>query len=88
MLPQYSSLSESLREAVLSDFVGLVRSEMYVEAAAVSESAGRLFRYVLFSRLRDVPIQKRQTFAALLYQKNLDDAPIPGVDRRPARPWR
>ena len=87
-LELFSSLPQNLREAALIEFVNLVNSEMYSEAADVADRAGRLLRFVLFARLKDVSVQKRQSFAATVFQRNLDDVPIPGIERRPSRPWR
>ena len=88
MLSLFSSLDGELRDALISEYARLVSSDMYDDAVEIADRAGQMFRYVLFNGLRDVRVQKKQIFAKRLIQREIDDAPIPGIDRRPARPWR
>lgn len=84
----FSALPQDLAEAGISEFVGLVRWHFYNEAADIVAGPARPIRGVLFARLSDIKEADRQSFAKLLYDRGLDDIPIPGIEPLPQRPWR
>jgi hypothetical protein len=86
-LANYSALPPDLAEAAISEFVGLVRSQFYNEAADIAAGPGRPIRDLLFARLRGLKEADRQAFAKQLYDRGLDDIPVPGVEAPPQRPW-
>jgi hypothetical protein len=81
----FSELPPALAEAAISEFVGLVRSHLYSEAADIVAGPARPIRDILFARLRDLKQSDRQPFAKLLYDRNLDDVPVPGIAPSPQR---
>jgi hypothetical protein len=84
----FSALPPDLAEAAISEFVGLVRSHFYSDAADIVAGPARPIRALLFARLRDIKEADRQAFAKLLYDRGLDDVPVPGIGPPPQRPWR
>jgi hypothetical protein len=86
-LAVFSALSPDLAEAAISEFVGLVRSHFYSEAADIVAGPARPIRALLFTRLRDITEADRQAFAKLLHDRDLDDIPVPGIAPPPQRPW-
>jgi hypothetical protein len=83
-----AQLPEKLRNAAVAEFVGLVSSGLFDPAANVVVGPGWAMRDELYSRLRTVDPVSRRAFARILYDRNLDDIRIPGVDLTQQRPWR
>jgi hypothetical protein len=87
-LAVFSALPPDLADAATSEFVGLVRSHFYSEAADIVAGPARPIRALLFARLKDVKEADRQALSKLLYDRGLDDIPVPGIAPLPQRPWR
>jgi hypothetical protein len=83
----YPSLPSDLAEGAISEFVGLVRSELYELAADNLAGPGWPIRHLLLTSLRQLSEKNRRTFAAVLNKRELEDVSVPGVDPPPARPW-
>jgi hypothetical protein len=75
----YSILPRDLIELATSEFVGLVRWGMVSEAAAIAAGPGLPLRGILFPRLKDLSLEQRRAFAAVIYGRELDDVPVPGI---------
>lgn len=86
-LEAFSALPPDLAEMAISEFVGLVRSRFSREAADIAAGPARPIRALLFARLREIKEVDRQAFAKLLYDRDLDDIPVPGIEPPPQRPW-
>jgi hypothetical protein len=72
----FQSLPSGLAEQALSEFVGLVRSGLYVEAANILAGLDRVIREKLLARLVDLKVASRHAFASVLKSRNLDEADI------------
>ena len=84
----FPALSADLAEAAINEFLGLVRSRLYTEASDIVAGPAWPIRHLLLARLKDLKETDRRTFAKELYDRSLDDVPIPGIEPRPVRPWR
>jgi hypothetical protein len=84
----FTALPSDLAEAATIEFVNLVRSQQYTEAADIIAGPAWPIRRVLLARLKNLPEINRRIFAKELYDKNLDDVAVPGIKPRPPRPWR
>jgi hypothetical protein len=80
-------LPADLAEQVRSEFVGLVRSGLYVDAAGILAGVRSGIREQLLSRLVDVGAVDRRELAKALASKGVDGVTIPGADERPSRPF-
>jgi hypothetical protein len=87
-LANFPALPADLAEAAVSEFVGLVRSELYADAADIAAGPGLPIRAVLFDRLKDLKEADRRALARLLHDRDLDDVPVPGTEPAQLRPWR
>jgi hypothetical protein len=85
-LNNLSTLPPDLGEQALEEFVGLVRSRLYYEAAGILAGAGPDVRQKLLSRLVEVSDTNRREFARVLNTQGPDDAIVPGVERPSSRP--
>jgi hypothetical protein len=83
----FSLLPSELAERVLSEFAGLVRSGLYLDAANIVAGSDWAVRKKLLSRLTQFEETDRRRFAKVLESKNLDGASVLGVDERPSRPF-
>jgi hypothetical protein len=84
----FATLPPDLIEAATLEFVGLVRSRLYIEAAGILAGPAWPVRDMLLARLRDVPEPDRRAFArALSDKKPEDDVVVPGIAPPPQRPW-
>jgi hypothetical protein len=86
-LAVFSSLPSELAEQAQSEFVGLVRSGLYADASNILAGPGWAIHEQLLSRLVEVDEADRRGFARALASKDLDGATVPGVDKRPSRPF-
>ena len=86
-LANFVTLPPDLAEAGIAEFVGLVGSHLYSEAGDILAGLARLIRGLLFTRLRDIKEADRLAFTKLLYDRGLDDIPVPGTAPPPQRPW-
>ena len=71
-LALFPALPADLAESVVAEFVGLVRSGLYAQAADIAAGPGWPVRNVLLARLTD--FKERWHFARLLEDRNIDDA--------------
>jgi hypothetical protein len=78
-LAAYSALPSDLTEQAISEFVGLVRWGFVPDAGAIAAGPGRPLRGVLFPRLKDLNYEQRRAFANVIYGRELDDVPVPGI---------
>jgi hypothetical protein len=84
----FGSLPPDLAEAATTEFVGLVRSQLYYDAADILAGPAWSVRDKLLVRLRDVPEADRRAFARVLNDKNpKENVAMPGVAPPPQRPW-
>jgi hypothetical protein len=79
-LAAFSALPGDLAELAISEFVGLVRWGLLSEAAEIAAGPARPLRGILFPRLKDLKYEQRRSFAGLIYQRDLDDVLVPGVN--------
>lgn len=86
-LGNFKSLPSELAEQALSEFVGLVRSGLYVDASNILAGPGWAIHEQLLSRLAQVDEADRRAFARVLASKNIDGVMVPGVEERPSRPF-
>jgi hypothetical protein len=83
----FQSLPSDLAEQTLSEFVGLVRSGLYADAANILAGPGWAIHEQLLSRVAEVDEANRRGFARALASKGLDGVTFPGVEDRPSRPF-
>lgn len=81
----FPSLPDEIAEQVLAEFIGLVRSGLYLDAASILAGSGGGVREKLLSRLVELQEADRRAFAKVLQAKNLDGVSVPGADERPSR---
>jgi hypothetical protein len=79
-LAKYSALTSDLAERAISEFVDLVRWGLFPEAADIAAGTGPSLRRVLFARLAELSFEQRRIFASIIYGRELDDVPVPGID--------
>lgn len=84
----YAALPDDLKAAALTEFVGLVRSQFYADAADIFGNLAPAVRARLIAQLEQLKAAERQAFVKILYDKGYWEAPVPGVDLVPSRPWR
>lgn len=82
----FPSLPSELAEQALSEFVRLVRSNLYWDASNILAGPGWAIHEQLLSRLVEVDEADRRGFAKALAFKDLD-VTVPGMDQRPSRPF-
>jgi hypothetical protein len=82
----FASLPSELAEQALSEFVGLVRSGLYLDASNILAGPGWAVREQLLSRLVQVEEADRYAFARLLAFRDLG-VTVPGTEQRPSRPF-
>ena len=83
----FPSLPGDLGEQAISEFVRLVRSGLYADAANILSGPGWAIREQLLGRLAPVEEADRRAFAKVLAARDLDGVSVPGVDERPSRPF-
>ena len=84
-LSELSSLPPDLSKQVVGDFVGLVRSGLYGDAATVLGGPGWLVRETLLAQLAGLDESVRRNFDNAVKSQNLEDVAIPGKDERTPR---
>jgi hypothetical protein len=80
-LGSYSSLPDDLAENAVSEFIRLVRSGFYLDAANTLIASSGILREKLLSRLAAVPEATRRQFASVLDNKSSERIVVPGMDR-------
>lgn len=87
-LGNFASLPSDLAERALSEFVGLVQSGLFDNAANILAGPGWPIRQQLLSRLAPLDEDHREAMARALARKDLDGVSVPGVpNERPSRPF-
>src|SRR5579872_2134657 len=71
----YPALSPELAQVAVSEFLGLVRSQLYGEAADIVAGSTRPVRQILLTRLNDLKDPDRRPLDRMLYEKNITDIP-------------
>lgn len=87
VLGLYATLTNDLKEAAVNEFVGLVRSQFYADAADIVSDSTPAVREALSARLAQLPNPDRQSFAKVLTDKGFFDMDVPGVNTARSRPW-
>lgn len=82
----FEQLPEDLRERAFEEFVGLVRSGFYGEAADILVGPAWRLRNEIVNRLGKIPVRHRQFLADMLATRDAD-LQLPGVEHRVSRPW-
>ncbi len=77
-LTAFPALPPDLADKAVSEFVGLVKWRLDLDAASIAAGPGRPLRGLLFSRLKDLSDDDRRAFATVFYRLELDDVPVPG----------
>jgi hypothetical protein len=85
-LALFPQLSSDLAEDAKAEFVRLVESRFYSEAADILIGPGWAIRNTLLPRLKNATELDRQLFARTVYQLGYDIV-VPGVEPREQRPW-
>jgi hypothetical protein len=86
-LALFEHLPPAVAEQALAEFVGLVNSWLYHEAAEIFVGPGWRLREKILPRLKAVDISHRIYFEREVYQLGYD-VEVPGVEQPEARPWR
>lgn len=76
----FQKLPPSLREIVLNEFTGLIKSSFYEQAAEIFMGSAWPERDLILSRLEGVNQKDREVFADALYRRGYDGN-VPGVVR-------
>ena len=84
-LTAFSALPKDLAELAISEFVGLVRWGLLSDAAEIAAGPAKSIRGTLFPRLKDLKFEQRRAFAGRIYQRELDDVLIPGINPPPVK---
>jgi hypothetical protein len=88
VLANFSSLPGDLAEKALSEYVRLVQSGLYRDAANILAGPGWPIRQQLLSRLAPLDEVDRYAMARELASRDLDGISVPGVpDETPSRPF-
>jgi len=83
----FEHLPPTVAEQALAEFVGLVNSWFYREAAEIFVGPGWRLREKILPRLKVLNISHRIFFENEVYRLGYD-VEVPGVERSEARPWR
>ena len=84
----FARLPTDLANDAIDDFINLVDTgQLYSETAAIFASAAPAVQSRIVAQFATAKPITRRNFAGMLHNRGLD-ATIPGVDSRPARPWR
>lgn len=86
LLAMHAQLPDDLAELAVAEFVRIVGSKLFLEAADILTGPGWPVRNILLARLEPLPLGDREQFAKLLQARGLD-LTVPGVSR-PSTPPR
>lgn len=87
-LALYAVLTDDLKEAALTEFIGLARSQLFADTADIFGNSTPIVRAALIARLDQLKVPDRQAFVKIIYDKGFWEAAVPGVNLVPSRPWR
>lgn len=79
-LAVFTSLPDDLAKQVPAEFVGLLSSGLYADAADILAGTSGAARDVLLARLAEVDIGDRRRLARALEAKKLDGHIVPGIE--------
>jgi len=82
----FPQLPPDIAEYAKSEFVRLVDSRMYYEAADILVGPGWVIRSTLLAGLKDATELNRKLFDNTVYRMGYDVS-VPGVEQREKRPW-
>jgi hypothetical protein len=83
----FPDLPNELSDAAVADFVGLVRSGLFSQAADILAGPGVPFKAVLLEALKPVSLSTRLRFSQTLIGRDLGDFIVPGIETKSDRPW-
>lgn len=83
----FSSLPDDLAKRAESEFVQLVRSRLYSQAAYILVGQRPDLRARLLGRLAELKEIDRRELARAMEVRNLDGATVPGTSLKPSRPF-
>jgi hypothetical protein len=83
----FSALPPDIAESAINEFVGLVDSWLSVAAVDLLAGPAWPIRHILLPRLADLKEPVRRDFAKMLFDRGLEDVPVPGVEPSSSRPW-
>jgi hypothetical protein len=86
-LGMLGELPDELRSQALSEFVRLLRSGLYTDAANILAGPAWEVRDQLLKRLDEVDETDRRAFAKAVDAKDLPGVDIPLSEKRPDRPF-
>lgn len=75
----FDQLPSDLAEEVVREFLGFLRSGLYSEAADIFIGPAWRVRDMILARLSELPQSKRQAFAKVLREREVDVA-VPGIE--------
>lgn len=88
-LALYAALPHDLKEAALSEFVGLIRPQFFADAAEIFGNSTPNARSALIARLDQIKGSDHQAFMKILNDKGFWEVAAPrGINVTPSRPWR
>jgi hypothetical protein len=85
-LALFDRLPTDISERAVSEFVGLLNTGFYPEAAAILTGPGWRVRELLLPRLKEVNDRYRQALSREVYRQGYDIS-IPGAEAPDPRPW-
>jgi hypothetical protein len=86
-LKLFGSLPPDLAEYATAEFIELIRSHLYVDAAEILAGPGWQIRELLLSRTKDLDDVNRNLFAKILREKRLDELVVPNTEPAWNRQW-
>ena len=76
---QFETLPPDLRKAALDEFIGLVKSGFFEQAADIFLGPASVARDLLLPRLGEIPLEQRRYFAEILRSRGYQNA-VPGIE--------
>jgi hypothetical protein len=83
----YAALTDDLKEAAVSEFINLIKSRFYTDAADILIGSAPQVREIIYAQLERLSDADRQSFAKILSNKAPIDMPLPDSNRALPRPW-
>jgi hypothetical protein len=83
----YAILPAGLKAYANNEFLGLINSRFYQQAASILGGPAWFLRDELLQKLTALPLRKREEFAKAVYDRGLV-VTIPGIKSPDSRPWR
>ncbi|SHJ85609.1 hypothetical protein SAMN05444159_1698 [Bradyrhizobium lablabi] len=86
-LKMFDQLPADLADCATAEFVDLIRSHQYSDAAEIIAGPGWPIRELLLKKTKDVDDVDRNVFAKFLREKGLDELVVPNTEPAWNRPW-